>query len=108
MYDKWLSDYNSGFEEAMRKNGESMREESESHVGMEKLKNNRRERQNRSTSAESKKKDQSGNKDNDDSGSSRESRSAPEESRTIKNNDSFVPSTDSMALLLGSNSKRPR
>mmetsp|Transcript_29173 Transcript_29173/g.55101 ORF Transcript_29173/g.55101 Transcript_29173/m.55101 type:complete len:990 (-) Transcript_29173:42-3011(-) len=109
MYDKWLGDYNSSFEEAMRRNGEKLREQSESHVGLEKLKAKRVQRNNRSSSAKEKKKADT-EKDYDESGSSRESRSAPEESRRVQQqqeNSPFVPASDSMALLVGDNSKRP-
>ncbi|GMH86011.1 hypothetical protein TrVE_jg10158 [Triparma verrucosa] len=109
MYDKWLGDYNSSFEEAMRRNGEKLREQSESHVGLEKLKAKRVQRNNRSSSAKDKNKADT-EKDYDESGSSRESRSAPEESRRVQQqqeNSPFVPASDSMALLVGDNSKRP-
>ncbi|GMH78721.1 hypothetical protein TL16_g07914 [Triparma laevis f. inornata] len=125
MYDKWLNDYNSGFEEAMKRNGEKLREQSESHVGLEKLKAKRNRRNNRSSSAQDNKKNI--NQEYDESGSSRESRSTPEESqgrggggggdrpiarpkekpKEKPKSIPFVPASDSMALLVGSNSSRP-
>ena len=98
MFDKWMTDYSTGFEEAMRRNGEKLREHNESHVGLEKLKAMRKAR---SLSAQEKNKglgvrDRAEN----DSGSSRESRSAPEES--------LGPRSDSMALLIGNNGRRPQ